>query len=218
MTSRAANSRPLLTLVIIAKEPLAGHTKTRLNPPLSLAQAASLAAACIDDTIAATAKVRAGRRILYFQGANVPESAADLEVIAQSSGGLDERLASIFDQCTGPTLLIGMDTPQLTAALLEPASDAWPDNVDAWLGLAPDGGFWAIGMREPRGDLIRGIPMSTAQTGESQLGRLRDAGLRVGLLDPLNDVDTYSDAIAVAKSAPHTQFAQLLATMQASGL
>jgi len=209
--------RPLVTLVVIAKEPRAGYSKTRLNPPLSLAQAAKLAAACIDDTIAAIANVRVDRRILYYQGTEVPESAGDMQVLPQSPGGLDERLASLFDHCTGPTLLIGMDTPQLTAALLEPACESWPDNVDAWLGPAHDGGFWAIGMREPRGDLIRGIAMSTDQTGALQLARLREAGLRVGLLDPLSDVDTYADAVAVASDAPHTRFAQLFATMHVVG-
>lgn len=217
MKTNTGNLSPLVTLVIIAKEPRAGHTKTRLSPPLSLTEAADLAAACIDDTIAATSRVRAAQRILYFQGITVPESAAGMRVVPQPAGGLDERLAALFDQCSGPTLLIGMDTPQLSAELLKPASDAWPEDVDAWLGLALDGGFWALALREPRGDLIRGVTMSTDQTGAEQLERLRDAGLRVGLLDPLNDVDTYEDALAVASAAPHTLFAQRLRSIQRTG-
>jgi uncharacterized protein len=200
----------MTTLVVIAKEPLPGRAKTRLHPPLSLEQAAQLAAAAIDDTFAAVAGVAATRRIVLFDGAVVPSSAAGYEVVPQSSGDLDERLGAIFDYCDEPMLLIGMDTPQVTAADLSPAFAGWPDTVDAWFGPADDGGFWALGMREPRGELIRGVPMSQSDTGEHQLARLRDAGLRVGMLATLTDVDTIDSARAVAALAPTTRFARLL--------
>jgi glycosyltransferase A (GT-A) superfamily protein (DUF2064 family) len=197
------------TLVLIAKEPLAGRAKTRLSPPLTLEQAARLAAACIDDTIAAMAALPVSRRVLLFEGERIPDSAAAFEVIRQVAGGLDERLAALFDASSGPTLLIGMDTPQLRAAELAPAL-AWPSGVDVWFGPASDGGYWAIGMREPRGDVIRGVPMSRHDTAEHQLRRLRDAGLSVGMLPVLTDVDTIADARRVAEATPHTRFARLL--------
>jgi uncharacterized protein len=200
------------TLVVIAKEPLPGRAKTRLHPPLSLQQAAQLAAAAIDDTLAGVAAVPATRRILLFDGAVTPAAAAGYEIVPQVSGELDERLAAIFDSCTGPTLLIGMDTPQVTAGDLAPAFTAWPDDVDAWFGPADDGGFWALGMREPRGDLIRGVPMSRGDTGEHQLARLAEAHLRVGMLPTLTDVDTIESARSVAALAPTTRFARLLSS------
>ena len=200
----------MTTLVLIAKEPISGKVKTRLHPPLSLDQAASLAAAAIDDTIRALEGIAASRRILLFDGANPPPSCDDYEVIAQTSGGLDTRLGAIFDTVEGPTLLIGMDTPQLTAAHLAPVFPQWVDSVDAWFGPASDGGYWAIGMREPRGDLIRGVPMSQADTGEHQLQRFSDARLTVGVLETLTDVDTIQDALTVAKLAPLSKFAMTL--------
>lgn len=200
----------MTTLVLIAKEPLPGRAKTRLSPPLTLEQAARIAAACIDDTVAALATVPANRRILFFEGDCIPAAAADYEVIAQPPGALDERLAWIFDHCDEPTLLVGMDTPQLTATHLAPALHEWDNAVDAWYGPASDGGFWALGMREPRGDLVRGVPMSRDDTGAAQLIRLESAGLRVGHLELLTDVDTIADALAVAASAPHSRFASEL--------
>lgn len=199
----------MTTLVIIAKEPVAGKAKTRLHPPLSLKQAAEVAGACIDDTIAAMSLVPASRRILFFDGRRVPSSAADLEVVQQPEGTLDERLAWIFDSCTGPVMLVGMDTPQLTAADLAPLQSDGSE-IDAWYGPAADGGFWALGMRDPRGDLIRGVPMSREDTGAIQLDRLVSAGLRVSRLAQLTDVDTIADARAVAAQAPHTRFAHEL--------
>jgi uncharacterized protein len=201
----------MTTLVLIAKEPLPGRAKTRLHPPLTLEQAALLAAAAIDDTLVAMRELTVTRRILLFEGNRLPPRSEEYDVIPQTSGGLDERLAAIFDDCVGPTLLIGMDTPQLTAADLSPAFSAWPSDVDAWFGPAADGGFWALGMREPRGDLIRGVPMSTDATGRVQLSRLRAAGLSVGLLPMLTDVDTIDSAREVADVAPHTRFARTLA-------
>ncbi|TDW30722.1 TIGR04282 family arsenosugar biosynthesis glycosyltransferase [Cryobacterium psychrophilum] len=202
----------MTVLVVIAKECLPGRVKTRLHPPLSLEQAALLAAASLDDTLTAVASLPATRRVLAFDGDIPPAAAAGWEILPQVSGSLDERLAAIFDTFDEPTVLIGMDTPQVTAELLAPvfASDA---ETDAWLGLAEDGGFWALAMNKPNGALILGVPMSRGDTGAHQLDRLTDAGLRVSQLPPLVDVDTIDDAHFVAAAAPHGHFAVTLATI-----
>ncbi len=203
-------------LVLIAKEPVPGKVKTRLHPALSFVEAAELAAAAIADTMCAAAEVPASRRILLFEGDQTPADSRGWEVMPQVSGGLDERLGAMFDLLDEPVVLIGMDTPQFTAADLAPAFDAWAGPAiakteDAWLGLALDGGFWALGMREPRGDLVRGIPMSRPDTGRLQRDRLTQAGLQVGMLTPLTDVDTIADAHHVAARAPESRFAATLA-------
>ena len=201
----------MTTIVLIAKEPLPGKAKTRLHPALTLEQAAGIAAASIDDTLTALAAVPATRRILAFDGNRLPPKSERFEVLHQVNGDLDERLGAIFDACDGPMVLIGMDTPQVTAAHLAPAFTSWPDDIDAWFGPANDGGFWALGMAEPRGDLILGVPMSRDDTGEIQLQRLVDAGLSVSMLPTLTDVDTIDSARAVAELAPHGTFASTLA-------
>jgi glycosyltransferase A (GT-A) superfamily protein (DUF2064 family) len=58
--------------------------------------------------------------------------------------------------------------------------------------------------------------MSTATTGAMQLGRLHRAGLRVGHLPTLRDVDTPACAAHVAAQAPHTEFARLHARLVAT--
>jgi glycosyltransferase A (GT-A) superfamily protein (DUF2064 family) len=200
----------MTTLILIAKETIPGKVKTRLHPPLSLEQAATLAALSISDTLAAVADLPATRRVLLFDGVEAPAGTEGWEVVHQVSGDLDERLAAIFDEVDGPTVLIGMDTPQVSAADLAPAFD-WPEGVDAFFGPANDGGFWALGMADPRGDLIRGVPMSRHDTGRIQLERLLDAGLNVSMLPELTDVDTIDDALEVAETAPHTAFAAAVA-------
>jgi glycosyltransferase A (GT-A) superfamily protein (DUF2064 family) len=199
----------MTTLIVIAKETLPGKVKTRLTPALTPEQAAKLAAASIADTFAAVATLPFSRRILAFDGAILPEDSEPFEVIPQVSGDLDARLGAIFDECDGPTVLIGMDTPQLTAADLAPLFSDWSEDVDAWFGPAADGGFWSLALANPNGDLIRGVPMSRDDTGAIQLDRLRAAGLRVGMLPTLTDVDTIVEARAVAALAPATRFASL---------
>jgi len=196
----------MTVFVVIAKECLPGRVKTRLHPPLSLEQAAELAAASLDDTLRAVADLPATRRVLAFDGEIPPAAADGWEILPQVSGGLDERLAAIFDAFDEPTVLIGMDTPQVTAALLAPIF-AGDDTTDAWLGLAEDGGFWALAMHKPDGALILGVPMSRDDTGAVQLSRLTDAGLRVHQLPTLVDVDTIEDAHRVAADAPDGLFA-----------
>ncbi|MEY2849326.1 MAG: hypothetical protein RI885_1993 [Actinomycetota bacterium] len=198
----------MTTLVLIAKETVAGRVKTRLNPPFSYEQAAELAAAALADSLAAAESVPAERRILLFEGNLLPPGSEHWDVMTQETGTLDRRLAAMFDAVEGPTLLIGMDTPQLTAADLTPVFEPWPNDVDAWFGPASDGGFWALALARPDGDLLRGIPMSQDDTGERQLDRLRGAGLEVAMLPELLDVDTVADARTVAEIAPHTLFAR----------
>lgn len=200
----------MTALVVIAKECLPGRVKTRLHPPFSLEQAAELAAASLDDTLSTLAALPFARRILAFDGRTPPHLAHGWEVVPQADGGLDERLGAVFDAVTGPMVLVGMDTPQVGAEMLSAVLPAWPHDADAVLGPAVDGGFWALGMREPRGDLIRGVPMSRDDTGVRQLGRLSDAGLRVRLLPPLHDVDDIASARRVAAAAPRGRFAATL--------
>ena len=145
-----------VSLIVIAKAPLPGFAKTRLIPDLGPEGAAGVAAAALADTLWAVAETPAARRVLVLDG---EADGADwlpavdgrgFEVIPQREGGLGERLAGAFaDSDAAPALLVGMDTPQITASLLEAAiARLCEDGVDAVLGPASDGGYWAIGLRE----------------------------------------------------------------------
>jgi uncharacterized protein len=198
------------TLVVLAKAPVVGRAKTRLAPRYGACGAALLAAAALQDTLDAVAAAPARRRVLALDGdldaAAAPVAVpAGFEVVPQVPGTHAERIAAALARCTGPTLLVGMDTPQLTSALLDLAGPG-----DAWLGPARDGGWWALGLRDSArfaAPALAGIPMSTPYTGVAQHRRLRDLGLSVTRLPMLRDVDEPADAAAVAGLAPRTRFA-----------
>ncbi|MFB8440719.1 DUF2064 domain-containing protein [Streptomyces niveus] len=209
----------LTNLLVIAKEPLPGRVKTRLTPPYTPAEAALIAEAALTDTLRTVLAVPARRHVLVLEGRPGPWLPPGIDVVPQCAGGLDERLAAAFAGCTGPTLLVGMDTPQITPELLDPVGHfghlgtAGHFDRDAWFGPADDGGFWALGLAAPEcapPDLIRGVPMSVPETGAVQRRRLLDAGLTVRDLPQLRDVDSASDAAYVAALAPHGRFAATL--------
>lgn len=196
-----------MTLIVIAKAPRAGHSKTRLCPPCTPQQAADLAEAALRDTLEAVRRTAGvARRVLVLDGVPGPWLPPGFEVVPQRGEGLDERLAAAFADVGGPALLVGMDTPQVTPELLREGLDALASSPVV-LGPAPDGGYWAIGLQRPDTDVFVGVPMSAHDTCARQRERLRDRALAWVELPQLRDVDRYDDALAAAQLAPGGRFA-----------
>ena len=213
---------PVLTLLVVAKAPVAGLAKTRLMTVLSAEQAAVVAAASLLDTLDAVAGTPADRHVVALTGdlgaatrqVELRRSLERFTVVGQRGDALGERLAAAHaDAGPGPVLQVGMDTPQVTAALLSDAAARLAEpGVDAVLGPAHDGGWWGLGVRTP--ELARAlveVPMSREDTGEATLTALRALGARVELLGPLGDVDTPADAAVVAALVPGSRFAAAVA-------
>lgn len=212
--------RPLdARVLVLAKAPVVGLVKTRLCPPYTLEQAAALAAAALTDTLRAVGSSHASERTLVLDGRPEMVAAAGFDVVPQSAGGLDERIAAAFGGHPAsqlPQVLVGMDTPQLTAALLDEAiALLLDDSVDAVIGPAEDGGYWAVGLRHANADAFLGVPMSRPWTYDAQRARFDRLGLRVATLPGLRDVDDASDARCVADLAPSTAFAAMVREMDA---
>jgi hypothetical protein len=200
--------------MVIAKEPLPGRAKTRLTPPCTPAEAAELARAALLDTIDVVSRTPAARRVLVFDGDQSDWRPNGFELVAQRGDGLGERLAAAFADVGTPALLVAMDTPQLTPALLVAGVRALArPGVDAVLGPTVDGGYWGVGFARSVPAAFDGVPMSTRSTWASQRRRLDELGLRVHEQPRLRDVDTITDARAVAGAAPHTRFARAFAAL-----
>jgi glycosyltransferase A (GT-A) superfamily protein (DUF2064 family) len=204
-------------VLVLAKEPVPGKVKTRLCPPFSPQAAAQLAEAALADTLAAVAACGAERRVLALDGEVGPWLPEGFEVLRQVAGPLDVRLAAAWEATGGPGIQIGMDTPQATPALLDRSLGAlFDDGVDAVLGDAEDGGWWAIGLRRADRRAFLGVPMSTPGTGAAQRARLRDLDLRVATLPRLRDLDTAEDAEAIVRDAPGLRTAATYGRLLAS--
>jgi uncharacterized protein len=194
-------------LLVITKAPVPGRSKTRLTPPCTPGQAAAIAAAAVGDTLDTVRATPAQRRVVALDGAPRDLDLSGCVVVPQADGGLGTRLAHAFADAMGPpdgdlpTLLIGMDTPQVTAALLTDCLDrlvaAGPGT--AVLGTAPDGGWWALGVHSASAALVLpGVPMSREDTAVRTRAALEQAGLAVLELPELADIDHFPDAVSVA--------------------
>jgi len=206
-------------VLVVAKAPVAGLVKTRLGADVGLAEAAELAAAALLDTIAACREAYGADACLLSLSGDLADAVRGDEIARALDGwavapqrGITfaERLANAHADVPpgGPVVQVGMDTPQLTPELLLGAARTLDDH-DAVLGPAVDGGWWVLGLREPRGAAaLQDVPMSTPTTYDDTRRALTDAGLGVATTASLRDVDTVADADAVADAVPDGEFAR----------
>jgi uncharacterized protein len=191
-------------LSVIAKEPRPGFVKTRLCPPCTPEQAATIAAAGLLDTldaidaltIHATTRGYTVMPTLIFDGDATDWLRPGYTVVAQRGGGLEERLANAFDDL-GPGFIVGMESPQAVASIAS-ALSAVREGEDA-LGLAEDGGYWGIGLGSVDPNVFKWVPMSASNTGLAQLRRLHELQRSVYLLPQARDLDTIEDVEAAAR-------------------
>ncbi|OBI74002.1 DUF2064 domain-containing protein, partial [Mycobacterium sp. E740] len=147
-----------VTVLVVAKAPVAGLAKTRLAASIGDAAAADIAAAALLDTLDAVASTPVVRRVVALtgdlsracRGDELRARLADFTVIAQRGGDFADRLANAHSDASAgtPVLQIGMDTPQVTAGLLAECGRSLV-GCDAVLGPAEDGGWWVLGVSRP---------------------------------------------------------------------
>lgn len=221
-------SGPRAALLVLAKAPVPGKVKTRLCPPATPAQAARIAAAALLDTLDAVLAVPEVTPVVALTGdlgcavdtLALSARLRTVTVLEQRGTTLGQRIAAAHADTVAtvghrPVLQIGMDTPQVDATLLSKCLDLLDgDGVQAALGSATDGGWWALGLRAPElVELIADIPTSRPDTGARTMAALRASGARVVELPELSDVDTWRDAVAVADEVPEGRFAAVIAAM-----
>jgi glycosyltransferase A (GT-A) superfamily protein (DUF2064 family) len=209
-------------LLVVAKAPVPGFAKTRLCPPATPAQAAEIAASALLDTLDAVCAVPGAAPVVAMTGdlgaaarsAEIGLALRGATVLPQRGRDFGARLANAHADAAAvhaglPILQLGMDTPQVTPDSLATAIAPVLRGRDAVLGPAADGGWWALGLADPRhAQVLAGVPMSRDDTGERTLRALTGCGLRPGRAAELSDVDTMADARAVAAACPHGRFAR----------
>lgn len=224
MTTRDTTTQEV-TLLVIAKAPIAGFAKTRLTPPLTPREAAQVAAASLLDTLDSALHSRVAHRVVAFTGdlaaaqrrKELARALGEFEIVPQRGASFGTRLANAHADAARhglPVLQIGMDTPQIGAEVLTRAARALIACGESVLGPAEDGGWWALGLSVPQAArTLVDVPMSTARTGQLTRKALRHCGNRVRLLPTFADVDTFEDARRVAATAGGN-FAEVMAELR----
>lgn len=223
----------VVTHLVVAKAPVPGLAKTRLTAVVTPEQAAGLAAAALLDTLEAAAAAQAavgGRPVVALTGdldlaARAPELRDALRrfvVVPQRGADFAARLAAAHADAAqvggGAVVQIGMDTPQVTSDLLAAAAGQLAaGSDDVLLGAADDGGWWVLASAAPRwAQALVEVPMSQDDTGSLTRQALLAVGARVGELPQLRDVDTWSDALAVAAAHPHGRFGTAMTVLSSA--
>jgi len=123
----------------------------------------------------------------------------DAFLILQRGENLGERInhvnGALIERGVERQLYIGIDCPMLDLGYLERAAAALTE-CDVVLGPALDGGVVLMGVRGRWPDLSR-LPWSTDKLFAALNAACAAAGLRAGVLEPLRDVDTLDDLLAL---------------------
>lgn len=187
-------------LLVVAKQPAPGQTKTRLCPPLNPPQAAELYDCFLRDTLDAMRKISGVRLVIGF----LPEAAEgyfqqlapDMELVCQRGASLGERLDHLLTEALASgskrAVVMDSDSPTLPVDYISQAFDQLAD-ADVVLGPTRDGGYYLIGMKQPQPHLLRQVEMSTPRVLADTLALAEASGLSVALLPTWYDIDTIAD-------------------------
>lgn len=151
------NRRCRVAIIVFAREPVPGKTKTRLIPALGPEGAAALADAFNRDAMAKAKQLHpadlviagtaagGARRSRYFRELARQYGAW---VVDQGPGDLGARMADAMRPFTSGAgaILLGTDTPSLPLRMLARGADLLT-RCPVVLGPALDGGYYLIGVR-----------------------------------------------------------------------
>jgi len=197
-------------LVVMARYPKVGTTKTRLACSIGDNEAAHLYQAFLTDLAHRFAGGECDLHWTYtpaetdfaaFLTALVPSLVQHMVCFPQQGADFGARLHHAFrwtyKQQFERTIVIGSDSPHIRREIVANARQAL-DEADVVLGPAVDGGYYLIAMRQPY-DVFSGIPMSTSAVARMTIESAHRQGLRVYLLEPLSDVDELPDLLRLAQ-------------------
>lgn len=212
-------SQPENVLIVVAKKPVPGNTKTRLCPPLNFEQAAELYECFLRDTLDLMRRVpgvihwvgylpgevrtspslnsQSGKEIdadsasiAYFH-----QLAPDMQLVCQLGASLGDRLDHLLTQAlhngAGRAVVMDSDSPTLPPEYLSQAFEKLQEN-DVVLGPTRDGGYYLIGMKKPHPYLLE-VQMSTPNVLSDTLALANKFNLKVSLLPEWYDIDTVAE-------------------------
>jgi rSAM/selenodomain-associated transferase 1 len=191
-------------LMVVAKQPAVGQTKTRLCPPLSGEEASACYECLLRDTLdlirAARQQIDLDPIVCYLPAggeAYFRAVAPDFSLQLQQGRDLSQRLAHAtttvltefrYDQ----VVIMDSDSPTLSPGYVCQAFTIL-DSADISLGPCDDGGYYLIGLKRPVPDLFLKVQMSTPQVVGETLAVAHALGLQVCQLPSSFDIDYVAD-------------------------
>jgi len=201
---------PDTALVVMARYPQIGTTKTRLARTIGDEETVRLYRAFLTDLAHKFAGhvcdlhwayTPANIDYLSFMATLAPALTEHMHAFPQQGTDFGARLYHAFqwmhDQGYQRTIVIGSDSPQISSKIIMQAQKGL-EKADVVLGPADDGGYYLIAMRRPY-DVFRGIPMSTSVVAQKTIELAQSQGLKVHTLEHLFDIDELPDLLRLAQ-------------------
>ena len=202
---------PHAALVIFAKAPIPGEVKTRLCPPLTPDEAATLHGSFVLDMLeqtkraVVTLQLRCDRYLACAPSSDlvffkIMEERQGVRLLDQVGEDLGQRMhhtfIDLFAKGYKQVILVGTDVPTLPPSVYQEAF-AILSRSDVVLGPALDGGYYLIGLTQPAEQLFAGMPWSTDRVHAVTQQQAKALGLSIGLTIVWRDVDTITDLQAL---------------------
>jgi len=186
-------------LILFLKYPERGEVKTRIAGTLGKDLTYELYACFLADLSVMVREIKAEKVIVY----SGPEDAVfrdfpELRLIRQRGNDIGERmyfaLADVFALGFERSVLIGSDSPDLPARLVNDAFDKLT-SADVVIGPSRDGGYYLVGCNRAalRRTMFAGIPWSTAGVLPETLRRLAESQFLTAQLEAWSDIDEAED-------------------------
>lgn len=194
-------------LIVVAKQPAPGQTKTRLSPPLTPEQASALYECFLQDTLEQMRQVDETQRLIAYLPQDAQDYfrriAPDFELILQNGHDLGRRLDNALtdrlSQGYERAVIMDSDSPTLPPVFLSQAFTSLANGADVVLGPCEDGGYYLIGIKKPAPRLLREVQMSTPTVTADTLAIAKEEGLSISLLPTWYDVDDGTSLLRLIK-------------------
>ena len=194
--------QPKGSIMVFARAPIPGKTKTRLIPALGKKGAAHLHALLIDQTLSRIHSIGAVDITLWctpstedpFLQSCAERYGATLKT--QHGQDLGSRMQQAFEttlQSNPWAIILGTDCPELESSDVQQAVDALNNGADAVAGPAFDGGYYLLGLRRTSASLFRQMPWGTENVWEITRNRLEKLGWNTTTTTWRHDLDRPED-------------------------
>lgn len=188
-------------VIVMAKVPKVGFTKTRLTPPLSPLAATKLYEALLQDTISLVSSIESVALALavsppdetdYFEQICPPETIF-IPLTCQNIGECQSlSIRKLLDMGYSNVFTLNGDGPSLPKDYIEQAVEKISTH-DIVLGPSTDGGYYLIGMKKHYEEVFQNIQWSTKTVFDETIAITNERNLSVSKLPTWYDVDTIED-------------------------
>ncbi len=188
------------TLIIFAKNPALGHTKTRIGKKLGDEVALAIYYKLINRAQKVTKDLNCSKVVYYSDFIDTEDTWDNGLYIKkkQKSTDLGSRMAHAFEQeinqGAGKVILVGTDIYDLTSEIIEEAFTKL-DDYDVVIGPAKDGGYYLIGMKQPNPKIFELEKWSTSTVFHETIKLIESEGTTWTKVTELNDIDESEDLV-----------------------